>query len=219
MSTETEIVEEYRGLVTSIVSRVRARYDLGTEHEELESFGFAGLLEAHARFDPVRGVKFNTFAYYRVHGAVIDGVRKMAFMPHRVHAILRVAESAGGLLEPGSPGERRHETPQVDLEEKARAIDESLAQLTASFVIASLGQSQEHDAPEDPEALCVKAELGDELARLIDELPERERSLIRGHYFEGRRFDEVAAELGISKSWASRLHAKALRTMRLRFAP
>jgi len=45
-------------------------------------------------------------------------------------------------------------------------------------------------------------------------LPERERALVQGFYFDGRQFDEVAKELGISKSWASRLHAKALDLLR-----
>ena len=50
------------------------------------------------------------------------------------------------------------------------------------------------------------------------ELPEQERTLVAGHYFEGRRFDEVAASMGLSKSWASRLHTRAVSrlTKRLR---
>jgi RNA polymerase sigma factor for flagellar operon FliA len=48
----------------------------------------------------------------------------------------------------------------------------------------------------------------------LERLPEREQRMIRGHYFEGRRFDDVAAELGISKSWASRVHAHALDLLR-----
>jgi RNA polymerase sigma factor for flagellar operon FliA len=48
----------------------------------------------------------------------------------------------------------------------------------------------------------------------LRELPERERLLVQGHYYDGRQFDEVSAELGISKSWGSRIHAHALDLLR-----
>jgi DNA-directed RNA polymerase specialized sigma24 family protein len=50
----------------------------------------------------------------------------------------------------------------------------------------------------------------------VQELPRRERLLVIGHYFHERRFDRVAEELGISKSWASRLHRRALRRLHRR---
>jgi RNA polymerase sigma factor for flagellar operon FliA len=52
------------------------------------------------------------------------------------------------------------------------------------------------------------------MQRALEGLPDQERFLIRGHYLEGRNFDELAAELGLSKSWASRLHTRALGRMR-----
>ena len=38
--------------------------------------------------------------------------------------------------------------------------------------------------------------------------------MIEGHYFQGKRFDSLSAELGISKSWGSRVHAHALDLLR-----
>jgi RNA polymerase sigma factor for flagellar operon FliA len=45
-------------------------------------------------------------------------------------------------------------------------------------------------------------------------LSDRARALILGHYVDDRRFDLVAADLGISKSWASRIHTKAVGRLR-----
>jgi RNA polymerase sigma factor for flagellar operon FliA len=67
---------------------------------------------------------------------------------------------------------------------------------------------------ESPEAVLLKNE---SVARLLGALPRlssRQRFLIRGFYFEGRSIDAMARELGISKSWASRLHTNALRALR-----
>jgi RNA polymerase sigma factor for flagellar operon FliA len=44
----------------------------------------------------------------------------------------------------------------------------------------------------------------------MDDLPTAESELVRRHYLNGERFDHVAEELGLSKSWASRLHTRAL---------
>ena len=51
----------------------------------------------------------------------------------------------------------------------------------------------------------------------VAELPEQERTLVERHYFGGERFDKVAAELGLSKSWASRLHTRAVARLVERF--
>jgi RNA polymerase sigma factor FliA len=55
---------------------------------------------------------------------------------------------------------------------------------------------------------------GARLAQALDRLPERKRRLIHRHYFEGDSLLDVGRDLGISKSWASRMHAQALRQLR-----
>ena len=75
--------------------------------------------------------------------------------------------------------------------------------------------------PDEPvDERLMRAELRAVVERAVAELPPQERALVQGHYFEGRRFDEVSAELGLSKSWGSRLHSRAVArlTERLRDA-
>ena len=211
---DDRFIETYRPLVVKLAGQLHRTLSLGCEVEELIAFGFRGLLEARKRFDSSRGVQFNTFAYYRVRGAMVDGVRDMAYLPRRAYAKLRAAEAADQLTEdlghtlypPAGPTGR---TPK----EAAHEIDRTLTKLAASYVLASLGQGEE-DAPADPERLVFHKARAEELRSAVEDLPDRERALVTGFYFEGRRFDEVANELGISKSWASRLHAKALERLR-----
>ncbi len=212
MSTEEEFIEEYRGLVRSIAMKVRARYDLEVDLDDLMADGLTGLVEAKSRFDPDKGVQFNTFAYYRIRGAILDGIRKNSFMPRRAYEQLRAAEAALGIGE--SLGEQRAADPQgrKDVAKCAEALHATISRLTASFVIASVGQDDaEQESPEDS---LLKGESAGRVRAALAELPERERALIEGHYLKGRRFDLVAEELGISKSWASRLHTKALDRLR-----
>ena len=85
-------VREHEDLVRKHALRVKAQFGLKTELAELMGYGFQGLLEARERFDPERGVQFSTYAYYRVRGAVLDGVREMAYLPRKVHAQGRAAD-------------------------------------------------------------------------------------------------------------------------------
>ena len=66
------------------------------------------------------------------------------------------------------------------------------------------------DTSESPEDAYGHAQLIELIRSAIRELPHEEAELVRRHYLEGARFDHVADELGLSKSWASRLHTRAL---------
>ncbi len=222
-----DLVEEYRPLVLSVAKKVREEYGLRVETDEIVSLGFQGLLEARQRFDATRGVKFNTFAYYRIRGAILDGVRQMAYLPRRIHQALLFAEGAdlaieeygvaraqqAGTQRTGAQPARTGPTSPEDRQKAQSALEAVLAKVSTSYVLSAMGQGEEK-APESPEARVLEHEAERALHEAVDKLPERERVLVRGHYFDGKHFDDLARELGISKSWASRLHAKALERVR-----
>jgi RNA polymerase sigma factor FliA len=203
---DDEFIRQYEPFVRSIVKHTSAQLGLECDIEDLVAFAYEGLLEAHKRFDPARGVQFKTFAYYRVRGALVDGVRRMAYLPRRAHARLKAAEALDLETESLTHGARASAT---DAETSLRTLDQVLGQAAAAYCIAA---SVEVEG--DPEhALAAREDRG-RVRRALASLPEQERFLIQGHYLDGRHFDELAAELGLSKSWASRLHTRALRLMR-----
>ncbi|HSP07431.1 MAG TPA: sigma-70 family RNA polymerase sigma factor, partial [Acidobacteriota bacterium] len=75
--SEEDLIEKYTPLIRSLARQIRGRLSLTIEFEDLESYGRLGLLEASRRFDYKLGVAFKTFAYYRIKGAIYDGLRKM----------------------------------------------------------------------------------------------------------------------------------------------
>ncbi len=210
---DEQFVRDHEGFVRGIAMRVKGELDLTCDLGDLIAFGFHGLLEAKQRFDPNRGVQFNTFAYYRVRGAVIDGVRKMAYLPRRAHQLRKVAEAADAMLE--QEGEARAASPEArgDVQATVQQIDSILGKLTASFIIAAVGQD-ETSAPVAPDEALIRATECERVRGAVQKLPERELKIVREMYFEGRVLDDIAADLGISKSWASRIHTKALGMMR-----
>jgi RNA polymerase sigma factor for flagellar operon FliA len=211
---DKDFVDEWRPFVVSIANKVRASLDYQGDLDDLISAGMEGLIGARVRFDASRGVQFNTFAYYRVRGAMMDQIRKMSFLPVKTHRLVKAAEAGDDVLlaeaeaqaAAGGGGAR-------SAEQTLEKIDDVLGKLTASFVLAAVGQD-ESDEPETPEESAIAGDEASRVRQALDVLDERERALVQGFYFDGRRFDEVAAELGISKSWASRLHTKALSRLR-----
>jgi RNA polymerase sigma factor for flagellar operon FliA len=114
----------------------------------------------------------------------------------------------------------------------AKASDEKLTEhladmatamaigLLATPVVGDEGEPSALDTGMSPEEALAQAELRELVVQALDDLPEDERTLVRRHYLEGERFDQVAASLGLSKSWGSRLHTRAIArlTKRLRAA-
>lgn len=212
-AVDDAFVKEHEGLVRNIAGRVRKELDLHCELDDLVAWGFQGLIEARARFDSSRGVQFGTFAHYRVRGAVIDGVRKMAYLSRRAHIARKVAEAADDLLEHEAATRAASPEARADVQQTVQAIDDVLGKLTAAFVIASVGQD-DSASPEPADEQLIRADESVRVREAVAKLPEREAKVVRGLYFEGRLLDDVAKELGVSKSWASRIHTKALALMK-----
>ena len=213
-NADNEFVREYTGLVRSVAMRVRAEMDLNCDLEDLVCAGFLGLIEAQQRFDASRGVLFSTFAYYRVRGACIDSIRKMAYLPRRAHQARKLAEAADHVLEQAAEDHASTPSGKLDVDATVRAIDDVLGKLTASYVIAAVGPDESQSARPDHQLMrATEAEL---VRQAMNDLPEREQKVIREFYFEGRVLDDIAKDLGISKSWTSRIHTKALGMVRAR---
>ncbi|MCB9708566.1 MAG: sigma-70 family RNA polymerase sigma factor [Myxococcales bacterium] len=213
MTLDDRFIQEHAGLVKSIAYKLKAQLDLNCELDDLIAFGYTGLVEAKQRFDPSRGVQFNTFAYYRIRGAVLDGIRQMAYLPRRAYSQLKLAQATDLIAEPA--GEVAAQTPEQKSDTKT-ALEHSyaiLGRLSTAYIAEAMGQGEEVLA-KDPERHLAHAQQVALVKKAVDVLPERERALVVGFYFENRNFDEVAKELNISKSWASRLHAKALDLLR-----
>jgi RNA polymerase sigma factor FliA len=185
---------------------------------DLESAGREGLLTAAHRFEPERGVPFRRYANHRVRGAMLDAVRREGRLPRRAYERLQMLSAALPLNEQASEDLAAPPAPGANAPANADArLAEHLANMATAMAIGLLAQavdSEDHFAPADPtppaDEQIERAETLKQVLTAIDELPDQERSLVRRHYFEGERFDHVASELGLSKSWASRLHTRAV---------
>jgi RNA polymerase sigma factor for flagellar operon FliA len=213
MREDEQFVREYEGFVRGTALNTRAQLGLDAPVEDLVAFGFQGLLEARLRFDASKGVSFKAFAYYRVRGAILDGVRVMSRLPRRAYARLKAVEALDRFAEDLADG-RATTQQRPNAETNLRAIDAILGRVAAAYTIAVAREEAAVEGVGSPEEILLQEERRTRIRTALDQLPDRERKLVTGHYYDGRQFDDVSAELGISKSWGSRIHAHALDLLR-----
>jgi len=204
-----------------------SRKNLGIEMEEFESTALLGLCDAARRYDPSKGIHFQTFCYFRIRGSMYDLLRRGGWVPRKhFHQLIESSEKSSGKND--TTGSADEEVLDGEDDEMfpytfARNSGE-LANL--AVIIEQIGVrihvSKDWDTPEisyseqlSPEALSALASTRRFLSRLIEQLPAPERRMIELRYFWGRSFDEMREQFdGASRSWLSRLHLRALDNLR-----
>lgn len=211
------LVDEHMGLVKSICSKVYRKVGQYVEMDDLIGLGTTGLLEAADRFDETAGAAFGTFAYYRIRGAVYDGLRSMGHIPRGEYDKLRAARRADEYLESLGQQDAAARAPgqgAANTEDELRSMYEAIAGAATVFVTSLDAQLEEGkdftDLATSAEDKLALAQMRGQLVKAMDALPERERHFIRKHYYEGKTLLDAGQELGLSKSWSSRLHARAV---------
>jgi RNA polymerase sigma factor for flagellar operon FliA len=215
------LVKEYFSFVRVIASRLLRSLGPSIDIDELVSYGYKGLLEAADRFDENRGVSFKTFAYYRIRGAMIDALRTHFWYSRTDYLRFRTQEQTHALMQHYADFEadRAQQTDSTTEEDRRTAalgdLVDILGQIAAIHVTSLEVAVQIAD--DRVYAADDVVEHGDErrrVRRAVATLPEKERRLVELYYFEDKTLEQAGAELGLSKSWTCRLHARAVRLMR-----
>jgi len=225
-----------RAIAGSLKRRIGARVDL----DDLVGYGSKGLMEAAERFDPQQGVAFSTYASYRIRGAMFDGLRTMGWCSRAEYAHYRAEERANEYLchqadreataraatgpkfavtqvPPTTPtGAQVHASPLAGRTEGTLAdIAEIMGGIATVHIIsleAAAAVADERSAGAD-ERLDL-GRLSHHTRAAVANLPDRERQLIDLYYFAERTLEDAGAAMGVSKSWACRLNARAIGLLR-----
>lgn len=163
-----------------------------------------GLLEAVERFELDRGVSFQTYARYRVRGAVFNGLRHLregmaqrAQSYDHTHAIHDRLESLDADGEPDA----------------LNAFVATTVGLGLGFLLESASFPGREDWT-DAYAELEKAELANVVTESLPQLGEREQTILTLHYYHYMSFVDIAAQLGVTKGRISQLHKRALDQLR-----
>jgi len=210
---KTALIEQYTPFVRSIAAKIKKTLAKNIEFDDLVAYGMTGLLEAAERYDPLRGANFMTFSYYRVRGAIYDGLRGMGWVSRSEYQKIRFEERATAYLDNmanrqmGSTSE--HKSVSANVEELADQVSRLVTIYVTS--LEGLEDLQVEDKKKTPiDEQLYNVEMKRHLRGALEKLPEAERKLLTLYYFHEMSLQEVGNQLGLSKSWTSRRHAQAI---------
>lgn len=205
LSLESKIIRRYEPLVGLVMSRMNLIGTGNLDRDDFRSLGLMGLLSAIRRFEPSRGNVFSTYAYPKIRGAILDGIRKNSWVSRRGLEKVKEAASAGerSTLDPG-------ELKELQVLESRSGPLQSLDQVMAgSEADETLGDSI-RDGSEDLDAVVEERDLLSRVSRIIEEMEERDRTVLSLYYFEDLTLSEIGKIMGVTESRVSQLRSRAV---------
>jgi RNA polymerase sigma factor for flagellar operon FliA len=215
-----QLVEQHLHLVHAIADKLKRKLGKTMEPGDLVGYGTQGLIEAASKFDPKQGTAFGTFAYYRIRGAIFDGMRTMGWYSRVDYARFRAEERANDYM--AAVAERdaadKAANPAATVQGKSEVLADIAEALSGVATVHITSIEAARDAPDDrfqaPDQAALEAEGRERVRAALAALPDKERQLMELYYFADMKLEEAGKKLGLSKSWASRLHTRAVNHLR-----
>jgi RNA polymerase sigma factor FliA len=222
-----QLILVYSPLVKYVAGRVSSGLPNSIDPADLVSYGVFGLIDAIEKFEPARGLKFESYAMSRIRGAIVDELRSLDWVPRTLRAKAREIERAYQQLE----GSLRRAPTEEELAEALRVtltqLHASLSRLAHSGVTTLDGMMDDERSPLGDALTDQRARPGDGLVNeenrrdlqfAISALPDRERKVLTLYYFEDLNMSDIGQILGVSESRVCQIHAKAVLHLRARLA-
>ena len=221
-----EQIMKYVPLVKNVVGRIVLRLPSHVDKEDLINVGVIGLMSAFERFDEAKNVKFETYARYRIRGAILDELRSR-------DTVSRSARNKGAKLQ------EAYLALQVELgrmptdEEVSGYLDISLEQyyklLNDSrnvYILSTEDLTPDYlrkNTPQDilekidhgnPLSVITSTETKEILKNAIESLPEKERIVLSLYYYEELTLLEIGKVMELTESRICQIHSKAILKLR-----
>lgn len=221
------LVVRYEGLVRNVALQVRGVYSNFAQVDDIVSEGVFTLLSSVDKFDPSKGVKFETFVSKRIRGMIIDLARKQDWLPRNVRR--RAKEIDQAIAELASELGRFPSDAEIAdyLGVSLSKYHKDLASTALSNILSldALMDAKDYeghqfeipsvDAQDQPETAFQDRELQEMLAEGIGELRENEQIVLSLYYEKNLHMKEIAQVLDVSEPRVSQIHARAIQKLRL----
>ena len=204
------LIEKHKPLVLHLAKKISNSLQFAPEFEDLVAYGQLGLIEARERFDAGRGNSFGTFAFYRIRGAIYDGLREMGAISRS--RAFRFAANANQLLMTEAD-DAVHETGAEAVDDQVKTIEKLIDNLIPIYFLSldAEGAMEIRDDAAFKHADYEQRDLLASVKKVLDEIEPEESELLKKIYFKNLSMTELAAQMGVTKSWVSRLHARAIK--------
>ncbi|MDR0637004.1 MAG: RNA polymerase sigma factor WhiG [Treponema sp.] len=223
-----DFIKQYAPLVKYVAGKVAVGMPHTVEFDDLVGYGNFGLLDAIAKFDPHKGVKFKTYAVTRIRGAIFDELRSIDWVPRSVRQKMREIEEAVGALEAQLGRAASDKEIAASLNMSEADYLKTVMKFSSTSILSlndvwfskdendkvSIVDSIEAPASLNPDVIVEKEEIRRVIVEQINELPEKEKKILVLYYYEDLTLKEIGQVLDVTESRVSQLHTKAI--MRLR---
>jgi RNA polymerase sigma factor for flagellar operon FliA len=224
-TAKQSLIEQYVPLVEFVVNRFMKNMPRNVSRDDLIGYGTIGLIDAIDKFDHERGLQFETYASWRIRGAIIDGLRQVDWVPRSVREKAKTVEEAYQKLEQTY----LRSVTEAEISEYLNLSAEEFRQMMQDISFTSVTSFDDpireeeaetrlslivDEKAKNPESTVNEFFLKEQLAKAIDKLTEKERTVVSLFYYEQLSLSEIAEVMSLSPSRISQLHSKAI--MRLR---
>lgn len=223
-----QLILAYAPIVKYAAGQIASRMPQHVDIADLVSYGLGGLIEAVERYDPARGIKFESYASLRIRGAIYDEMRTQDWVPRAVRTEARDLARASSKLVTLLQRVPTDDELAVELELDPTQFD-AMTQRVADTNVVALDR-QRHVAGDvlepalvdtlpdhgavDPAASADAADLRDRIAAAIAQLPERDQLVLGLRYHQELSLREIGTVLDVSESRVCQIHTKAVVLLR-----
>ncbi|MCL2840397.1 MAG: FliA/WhiG family RNA polymerase sigma factor [Defluviitaleaceae bacterium] len=215
-----KLILHYAPLVKYVAGRLLIHIGQHVEYDDLVGYGIFGLIDAVDKFDPGKGVKFETYASFRIRGAIIDHIRRLDWVPRTLRQKNKQMEQVYAQLEE----ELGRQPSEEEIAERLNmSIEETRDLIKKSSVLSLVSlddfMEQNYEAAltplitnrgDSPEEQAERQERKEMLADAINKLSEKEKLVITLYYFEDLTLKEISNIMKVSESRVSQIHTKAI---------
>jgi RNA polymerase sigma factor for flagellar operon FliA len=226
------IITEAIPLVKSIIGKISRPDTPLSQYEDLESAGIMGLLQALDNYDCSRDIKFNTFAYYRIRGNIVDYLRSIDELPRTTRSSYGKAQSVMNDLQQELGREPKDEEVADKLDMSLDDYHKLLSSVQKRAVLSldkelygdedsseTMTRYLEDENVERPDAELDRKSISKQLQRAIKKLKERDRLVLSLYYYEDLTLNEIAVLLGLTEARISQIVGKLLLNLKSTLEP
>jgi len=222
-----ELTLKLLGLVKRVALEMREHLPAHVDVDDLVSAGTLGLMEAVRRFEAGKQVKIETYARYRIRGAILDALRNLdpasRDMRKKNKRAERVFQELGAKLGRPATDLEMAQALQVSLKDWYRSVSELQSMGVEWLRPTQMGNTRQIDQEDLPATnqddqfeLCFRREQRDLVNKALERSTERERLILSLYYEHDLTMKQIGDELGIDESRVSQIHSAALSRLRTR---
>jgi len=225
-----ELIIGHLSIVKYVVDNMRAYLPSYLDRDDIESAAKFGLVMAAQKFDPARGIRFNSYAEGRIRGAVLDSLRSMDWLSRDERKKFKETNRKRAILE-NQLGRTASDSEIADFAgmsiEEYRHVIEAEDATVLSIDGAAAGSGENDDewelietiADTNTESPHLSLEYEQDLERLteaIETLSSRHRTVLTLYYYEELNLKEIGMVLGVTESRVSQIHSEAVEQLKLK---